>query len=210
MKALSIFYPRILPYLPGCSVPVVSQVLLDSAIDFCDRSLVIRQNLDSFSTAVGVPQYSLDAPSAQHDISRVLGVTLDKMELNPGMAEIVHNDLPTDKAKPRAFYTDRTDSTFTLNLTPPPDAVYPVIVDVALRPKRTATSVDDDLFNIWIDPIISGAMARAMQIPDQPFSNPAQAQYLLNSAAKQTINSRIEGNYGFIRGSMSVRPRPFA
>jgi len=210
MKALSTFYPRILPYLPGCSEPLVNQVLLNSAIEFCENSMVLRQNLASFNTTINVSQYSLDAPSAQHDINRVMGVTLDNMELRPGMAEIVHNDLPTDKAKPRAFYTDRTDSTFTLNLTPPPDAVYPVIVAVTLRPTRSATALDNDLYNIWIDPIVSGAIARAMMVPDQAFSNPAQAQYLLDSAARQTINSRIEGNYGLIRGSMSVRSRPFA
>jgi hypothetical protein len=139
-----------------------------------------------------------------------MGVALDGMQLRPGMAEIVSNDLPTDNAKPRAFYTDRTDSTFTLQLTPPPDDVYSVVVAAALRPSRYATMLDDDLFSIWIDPIVAGAMARAMMIPDQAFSNPAQAQYLLNSTAKQTNTSRVESTYGFIRGSMSVRSRPFA
>jgi hypothetical protein len=189
---------------------MVSQVLLDSAIDFCDSSLVLRQNLDSFSTTVGSSQYSLDAPSAQHDISRVMGVTLSGQELSAGMFEAIRNDLSTSNAKPRGFYTDRTNNVFTLELFPPPDGVYSVIVAVALRPKRTATSVDDDLFNMWIAPIISGAMARAMQIPDQPFSNPAQAQYLLDSAARQTNSARIDGNYGSVRGSMRVRARPFA
>ena len=118
MKALSAFYPRIMPYLPGCSEPFAAQVLLNSAIEFCESSLVLRQNLEPFSTVVGVTQYDLDPPSGQHDINRVMGVTLDGMELRPGMAEIVRNDLPTDKAKPRALYTDRTDSTFTLRLTP--------------------------------------------------------------------------------------------
>ncbi|MFM7012547.1 MAG: hypothetical protein ACKO0Z_24990, partial [Betaproteobacteria bacterium] len=112
--------------------------------------------------------------------------------------------------KPRGFYTDRTDNTFTLMLSPPPDGVYSVVVAVSLRPTRNATMLDDDLYNIWIDPIVSGAIARAMQIPDQPFTNFAQAQYLLDSAAKQTNSSRIEGNYGLIRGSMRVRTRPFA
>jgi hypothetical protein len=209
MQALSAFFPRILPYLSGCSEPLVSQLLLDSAIEFCSTSLVLRQNLDPFNTVVGVSQYDLDPPSAQHNVDRVMGVTLAGMELRPGMAEIVHNDLPTDKAKPRAFYTDRTDSTFTLRLTPPPDDVYSVIVAVTLRPARTATLLDDDLYNIWINPIVNGAMAKAMMIPDQPFTNPAQAGYLAQTVAKQTNISRIESSYGLIRGSMSVRSRPF-
>jgi hypothetical protein len=87
--------------------------------------------------------------------------------------------------------------------------VYPVIVSVTLRPARNAVLLDDDLYNIWIDPIVSGAIARAMQIPDQPFTNPGRAAELLMSAAKQTNSSRIEGNYGLVRGSMRVRSRSF-
>ena len=210
MKALSAFFPRILPYLPGCPEPLVAQVLIDAAIEFCDSSLVLRQNLDTFNTVVGRVQYDLDAPSAQHDINRVMGVTLDGKELVAGMSEALRGDMPTASAKPRGFYTDRTDSVFTLMLSPPPDEVYSVLVNVALSPARTATQLDDDLYNTWINPIVSSAIARAMQIPGQPFSNPAQAQILLNSAARQTVTSRIEGNYGLVRGSMRVRYRPFA
>ena len=210
MKALSAFFPRILPYLPGCPEPLVAQVLIDAAIEFCDSSLVLRQNLDTFNTVVGRVQYDLDAPSAQHDINRVMGVTLDGKELVAGMSEALRGDMPTAPAKPRGFYTDRTDSVFTLMLSPPPDEVYSVLVNVALSPARTATQLDDDLYNTWINPIVSSAIARAMQIPGQPFSNPAQAQILLNSVARQTVTSRIEGNYGLVRGSMRVRYRPFA
>lgn len=210
MKPLSAFFPRILPYLPGCPEPLAAQVLINAAIEFCEASLTLRQNLDPFTTSIGQVQYDLDPPSTQHDISRVMGVTLDGKELTAGLAEAIRGDLPTALAKPRGFYTDRTDSTFTLMLSPPPDKVYDVVVNVTLRPSRAATQLDDDLYNIWIDPIVSGAIARAMQIPGQPFTNPAQAQALLTSASKQTTASRIEGNYGLVRGSMRVRPRPFA
>lgn len=209
MKPLSAFYPRILPYLPGCPEPMVDQVLVNSAIEFCESSLTLRQNLDSFRTVVGKVEYDLDPPTKNHDINRVMGVTVDGRELRPGLFEAIRNDMPTATAIPRGFYTDRTDNTFTLRLSPPPDKVYPVIVSVTLRPARNAVLLDDDLYNIWIDPIVSGAIARAMQIPDQPFTNPGRAQELLMSAAKQTNSSRIEGNYGLVRGSMRVRARSF-
>ena len=209
MKPLSEFYPRILPYLPGCPEPMVDQVLLNSAIEFCEMSMTLRQNLDSFRTVVGKVEYDLDPPTKNHDINRVMGVTVDGRELSPGLFEAIRNDLPTAVAIPRGFYTDRTDNTFTLRLSPPPDKVYPVTVSVTLRPSRTAVLLDDDLYNIWVDPIVSGAIARAMQIPDQPFTDLARAQELLMSAAKQTNSSRIEGNYGLVRGSMRVRARSF-
>ena len=210
MKPLSAFYSRILPYLPGCSEPLAAQVLIDSAIEFCEDSLTLRQNLATFSTVVGQAQYALEPPTAQHDISRVMGVTLDGAELAAGLIEVIRGDLQTAVAKPRGFYIDRTDSTFMLTLAPPPDQVYSVVVNVALRPTRSATMLDDDLYNIWIDPIVANAIARAMEIPGQPFSNPALASVFSVDAARGTISARIEGNYSSVRGSMRVRSRPFA
>jgi hypothetical protein len=210
MKPLSVFYPRILPYLPGCSEPLVDQVLVSAAIAFSEKSLALRQNLDSFRTVIGIDQYDLDAPTTNHDIDRVMSVSVDGRELGAGLFETIRNDLPTANAKPRGFYTDRTDNVLTLKLSPPPDGRYPVIVNVNLRPAMTATQLDDDLFNSWAEPIVAMALARAMQIPDQPFTNFARAQQLLDSAARQTNSARIDGNYGFVRGSMRVRSRPFA
>lgn len=210
MKPLDAFFPRILPYLPGCPEPLAAEVLINAAIEFCDATLTLRQNLTPLSTVIGQVRYDLEPPTSNHDISRVMGVTLDGKELSAGMAEVIRNDLPTAVAKPRGFYTDRTDSVFALMLSPPPDKVYSVVVNVALTPARSATHLDDDLYNSWIDPIVAGAIARAMQIPGQSFTNFAQAKALLESAARQTVTSRIEGNYGFLRGSMRVRSRPFA
>jgi hypothetical protein len=209
MKALSAFYSRILPYLPGCSEPLAAQVLVDAAIEFCENSLVTRQNLATFNTVIRQVQYTLEPPTTQHDISRIMGVTVDGKELTAGLAEVLRNDLPTALAKPRGFYTDRTDSVFTLQLSPPPDEVYSVVVNVNLRPTRSATALDDDLYNIWIESIVPGAIARAMQIPGQPFSNPVQANVLLIEFARSTNDSRIEGIYGFTRGSMRTRYRSF-
>ena len=208
MTALSAFYPRILPFLPGCSEPLVDQVLVDAAIQFCEESLVIRQTLDSFKTRVGAIEYDLDPPTNQYIISRVMSVNVDGTELAPIMAETVHSDFTTNQSKPTGFYTARIDSTLVLRLTPPPDAVYTVKVIAALRPARGATTLDDDLYNLWIEPVCESAIARAMMIPDQPFTNPAQASALMLSAAKRTATSRVEGNYGMIRGSMRANFRP--
>jgi len=124
MKALSAFYSRILPHLPGCPEPVVDQMLLTSAIEFCEKSQVLRQNLDSISTVADIGEYDLDSPSAQLIISRVLGVTADGIPLVGDMAESFPRYLPVDSGIPSSFYVDRTDSQFVLRLLPTPDDVY--------------------------------------------------------------------------------------
>jgi len=209
MQPLSAFYSRILPYLPGCSEPMVDQVLLDSAIEFCENSLSIRQNLDPFYTRAGAPEYDLDTPSKEYTIARVMSVNLAGDELEPVMIEKVRGSLSTVNSKPRGFYTDRVDSTLVLRLTPTPDDKYEVKVVAALRPSRTATLLDDDLLNLWVAPLTQAALARAMMIPDQPFTNPAMSVAMSMSAAKLTSTARIEGTYGLIRGSMTSRNRPF-
>ena len=210
MKALSTFFPRILPYLPGCSEPLAEQALRNAAIEFCEAAQVLRQDLEPFNTVANVAQYDLTAPTNQHDICRVFSVKLDEIYSLQGVPVEAIRTVPQNLSLPRGFYTDRTDSIFTLKLTPTPDKAYATVVHVALRPRITATTLDDDLYNIWIDPLVAMTIAKLAVIPGQPFTNPGLAKYMESMASRQTVSSRIEGNYGLVRGSMRVRTRPFA
>lgn len=210
MKPLSAFYPRILPYAPGCSEPFAAQALVTAAIEMCEGAQVLREDLDPFYTTEGLVQYDLTDPSPQLTIARVMGVTLDDdTDLKGVMAEELQN-IPRETAKPRAFYTDRTGSVLTLKLGPKPDDRYKVTVHVALRPTRDATELEDDLYNIWIDPLVNATLAKILQVPNQPFTNFVMAEKYAKDAARGVAMSRIEGNYGLIRGSMRVRNRRFA
>ena len=209
MQALSAFYSRILPHVPGCSEPLVDQLLVRAAIEFCEATNVLRQDLDPFYTRAGAIEYDLDLPSRNHDLARIMSVSVAGTNISAGLSEAMPNALSTQRAKPMGFYTNRANSVLTIHLYPIPDGKYSVITNVALRPHRAATELDDDLYNIWIDPIVANAIGYAMLIPDQSFTNPAQAATLFEVAARQTAASRVEGNYGFVRGSMRVRSRPF-
>lgn len=208
MKALSEFFPRLLPYVPGCSEPLAAQAVLDAAIQFCDDSLVIREPLASFNTTVGEATYTLTPPASQ-EISRILKVVVDDTELEGVLAEVV-GELDDNNAFPTSFFTSRTDSALRLLLGPKPDKVYPVIVTVALKPTRTAATVQDDLFDRWADPIVLGALARIMAVPGQPFTSLPLSRQRSIDAARMTHRARTEGMYGRVRGSMSVSTRPFA
>ena len=208
MKPISTFFPRLLPYLTGCTEPLAQQVLVDSAIAFCEDTQVIRAELDEFQTRPGENAYELEAPS-QQQVARVLDVKVSGRTLTAVVAEDV-DLLMAAVGTPMAYYTDRTDSQFTLRLFPKPDGEYAVKVRAALRPMRTATAVEDDLFDLWSDAVICGALSRAMNIPGQPFSDPAGAAYHMSMAINASRKARLEGNYGRIRGNSRVRGVPFA
>ena len=50
MIPLSAFFPRLLPNVLGCPEPLAQQALLDSAIEFCSRSLAVTTTLDRTTT----------------------------------------------------------------------------------------------------------------------------------------------------------------
>ena len=88
--------------------------------------------------------------------------------------------------------------------------MYKVVVHAALRPTREATQLEDDLYSIWIDPLVNATLSKILQVPNQPFTNFMMAEKYAKDAARGFATSRTEGNYGLIRGSMRVRSRPFA
>lgn len=208
MKPVSDFYPRLAAYVMGCPEPTMAQALVDASIAFCDDSMAIRHRLDAFTTFPGEAFYGMDAP-AQQTISRVLDVWVNGGRLAATVADEV-NDGSSSRGSPSTFYSRRNDSQLELVLYPTPDATLNVTAEVALRPLRSATSLENDLFDLWMDAIITGAMSRIYAIPDQPFSSPKLAQENLFMATRLSSKARVDASYGRIRGSGSVRMRPFA
>ena len=208
MIELGQFLSRLLPQVPGCSEPLAYQSLLDSAIEFCEKSLAIRQNLDAFFTVDNRRVYDLDPPTRNHVIARVISVTVYGKPLTGLFEEDVPN-LSDSQGRPLLFYTTRIDNEFVLNLYPVPDERLPVIVHAALKPTRNATEVDDDLFNIWSEAVIDGAISRIARIPNQPFSDVNYASAMASSAREKISRARIEAYHGRVRGGTSVKLRPF-
>ena len=208
MKTVASFMPRILPYLPGCSQPMASQALVDYAISFCEDSLVLRQTQEPIAVVANVSAYSLDAPADQQ-VARVIHVWLDGKLIQPLPSDV---PIPGDGLvrRPTAYYTTRVDSELLVNLYPIPDADYTLTVETALRPTRDATTLQDDLFTLWVEPLVLGTLSTVMTIPDQPFSNPAAAMTYSARALQLSRKARIEGGIGRVRSSQRVAPRPFA
>ncbi len=208
MKPVSDFFSRVMPYLPGCPEPTAAQALVDAAIVFCEDSLVIRNQLDTFSTVVGQDAYELDVPT-QQQVSRVLTVFVED---TPIPAWTAQGTPPVDdaRASPTAYYVTRNNSELRLRLYPTPDKAYPIKVVAALRPTRTATRMEDDLLDLWSDAVIAGALSRLMAVTSQAFTNPGEAMRMQMMAAQLARRARTEGNVGSVRGSMRVTPRPFA
>lgn len=208
MKPVSDIFPWVLPHVIGCPEPLAAQAVTDYAIAFCEDSLAIRQRLDGFSTVSGTAQYTLTQPTDQL-IARVLDVWVDNAKLSPVASNVPAPPVP-ELRRPEFYYTTRSGSVTVLNLYPTPDSAYTVVVDVALRPVRGAATLQDDLFDVWLDVLVSGALGRLMSTPNQPFSDPAYGAVLAQRALSLSRKARIDSGIGRVITSQSVKPRPMA
>lgn len=192
----------------GCPEPTINVALVDSAIAFCTTSLVIREKLTSFQTVNGQGVYDPDVPP-QQEITRLLSATVNGYPAKVDAVEDTSYVLQTP-GTPNTIYTTRVDSEFVLNAYPVPDGVYTVGVEVALRPTRTATVLQDDLLDLWVEPIVQGTLARLYSIPGQPFSDPATGEMMMLKSITGARKARIESTRNRTRGSLSIQMRPAA
>lgn len=207
MISIATFYPRVLPYVLGCSEPLADIHIRDAAIYFCQQTDVTRRPIDQFSTVAGLNSYEIDAPDRQLRVERILSLKLDGCELDGVFTEDSYQITDTT-GRPSRFYTRRVDELLTLMFDRTPDNAYPVDMSVCFAPTQSASQVEDDLFNLWGEIIAFEAVSRLAMIPETSFSNPGLAMQMRADARRLMHGARIEGYHGRVRGSSTVRPRP--
>lgn len=210
MTLLNQFLPRLLVYVPACSDPLAMQALLDSAIEFCEKTGVISARLDPIYLVPSATEYELESPLTSTEVFLVTKAQIDGQDVTPIMAEQVTLDAPRVARPDKLYVTLNTDCTSTVTINALPDQQYQLTMEVFLRPSRSATSVPDVLLTHWVEAIISGALMKLYMVPGQPFSSPDLAQYYESRTARLTHNARITASYGGVRGGMSVKQRPLA
>lgn len=208
MVPLSAFYSRILPQVVGCPEPLMQQALVDSAIHFCEQSLVVEAPLDNVALGAGVNNIELDLPSQQR-LAQVLEVRLDDRVLAPVARS---NFYPGDGATgmPTRYTTTDLDEQLVLTLYPAPDKAYELRTKVATKPARNATSVASVLYENYAETIVDGALARLLAMPEQNFTNEPKAMLLEQRVRRVVAEARIDASRGRVRTSLTAQPRPFA
>jgi hypothetical protein len=205
MVDLSSFRNRIAPRVLTALDYTIDLAVLDTCIDFCERSLVVQATLDAFPTVAGTSEYDLDPPS-HTKIARVMGAWADGSELvacsrDQGLRGL--HAASISQGAPQGFLNDAPD---TITILPAPDRAYSVTARVSTKPSRTATQVDDQLYEDWCDGIVDGALARLHGMPHQPFTDPKlQATHF--ALYQQAVNrAMLAAEKGRNRAEQRIRP----
>lgn len=208
MVPLSRFYPKLMPLVIGCPEPLAQQALVDSAVAFCERSMVLTETLPATTTVVGQDTYAFNLPTGQA-VATVLKAWWAGRMLQPMPTHSVHTIEEVDGA-PLYFYGRDTDDGFAVRLYPTPDEAQDLVLRVALKPVRGATQLQDALYNDWLEPVVDGAVARITAVPDQAYTDFALSAALTMRARTAANAARLDGMHGKAQSALTVRMRPFA
>lgn len=213
MKTLNSFMSRILPHVAGCPDITAQEALLDTAIDFCEKTLIVQQTLTPISSVVDTIEYELMAPKHQAVVLPV-AVWFKTRMLEPVPAQAIQSvqaytssQSPLDGMPAQYFWTAPN----MIGLYPIPDATEAATITVraALKPTRSATQLEDVLYEDWIDVLAHGTLARLHMMKDQPWASADRALLHGREYRAGQQRARIEQSTGRIRTSLSVRMRCF-
>lgn len=137
------------------------------------------------------------------------GAAYNEQTLNGGPAFTVTDAALAGASEPRSI-TQLTPDQYVL--LPPPDdaATYTLRLVYALKPKRTATGMPEYLFDELEDILFHGALQELLVLPNEAWNDRELASYHARQYLSRVTERRARANLGNVRGTMTVRMRPFA
>lgn len=195
------FLPLIQPHLPTCPIPTIKTYLASVAANFCERTQLWRETLDTDYTIANIDEYDLDGSAV---IEAVQWVVCNNEPLIPTNIRLIPHERLADVGQPTHFWI--VNDTI-LRLFPIPNARYELKVGVALKPSRTATGVEDWIYETWADVLVDGTVAVITRIPGKDWTDPMLAETRRAMYEKAIANVEIRDMRNI---PLRIRSRPAA
>lgn len=203
-------FQRVRPYVPDAPELAVQEALKSSAIEFFEKTHTWLYECVTLPASAGISDYELDVPKGT-TLVRIHQAWYEGRELTPAsedqLQRMTNHSWPSATGWP-AFFTQREPCT--ILLLPAPTVVQPSIsmIDaiIALRPAQDCQGVPYELWDRYVDGISYGARARIHEIPNQSYSDEAQAVKFRRMFVSKVGEARQDRNRGLTRAVLTVQP----
>jgi len=185
MRELIDFSRFVLPYAAACPEPIMELHVRAAAREFCAATKCWREvdtlpvRGDEFEVLCVPPHASLIAIESASFDGRPLG-------------RVAFEDVdPGDQGQPRGIYQLQPN---TISLTP--RGPGKLTVAMFLQPSQDADVLPLFLYDQWGEQIGHGALARILELPEQPYSDPGGAlrhRALFERAKDSNFNASVRG-----------------
>lgn len=204
------FFPYVLAEVPACPDITVRLALVQTAIDFCQKTLAWNTFNDPIRLLSGFRDYDLDAIS-QARVLMVESLFLGAREVYARTTQELQSVMPDwQTAEGSPLYYNSPDSRDVVRVYPKPNTTGDTLLaKVVYVPLSSATTLPDFLGNDHMDTIASGTKARLMMMPEPLWTNPAMSAYYQGAYSLARENERITQIHERTRGNLTVTPRRF-
>jgi len=213
MTAHTAFLDYVLPHVPGCTNEMALLEIKNTIIDFCEKSLILQVDHDPVTVIANIQDYDLEPPKDRLVIKILKawykGVLLDPTAPDEVPTPSMYNQnsgYVVQRGDPRV-YIQKDARSYSLYPIPGETAKLALTMRVALKPTRSATSIDDFIFEEYAETIGHGAIARLALSPGKPYSDVklAAANNGLYLAGVNVARDRAQK--GYVRASRHVKIR---
>lgn len=197
------FLPHVLPHVANCFEDQAIIAIRNACIDFCRETLLFQQDLDPITVQTGVNTYEIDVPNG-YVLGQVLGVYYmtrrlerkSQMELERAFTR----NWQSLEGTPQA-YTQFNQDEITLVLCPAETHANALTGRFSYLPSRTSTTVDNVLYERYLEDIVAGALSHLMATPNQPYTDTAASAFYASKFRTAKQNTR-----SFVAGGMNHAP----
>jgi hypothetical protein len=178
---LNDFLAEMMQYCNGAPGIMLRIHLINSAIDLCNKALLLKKSPSPIQFEEEVHTYTMKYPQDRY---RVVAVDEIKIEGYGPLVRTTEREMDSEFAnwretassKPTRFWL--TDDTNTIRIWPTPKADVDIDANIQsiVTYRRGQTEVDEFIFEKWHEIIQAGALAKVLMIPEASWYNPQVAQ----------------------------------
>jgi len=208
------FLPEVLPYVQDVPEVVAVQAIRNACIQFCEETHYLQENLDAMTGIEGIGDYDLEANDSNYKVVEIMQAYYGDQLLIPKAQEELNQIYRTSnwedlKGNPYYYFLPRA-SVMRLVTKPIITEANKLKVKAAIAPKRSSTTVDDELFERFLEYIAHGARARLYNTPNQPYYDPKTAMEYTKRFNDEMAEVRTRVYKGLTRAAARVEFQRFA
>ncbi len=202
MTPWSAFFDLLATEVPGCPQEAQTNALRQSAITFCECSMVWEYDHPDVPIVNGTARYLFDPPD-DAVVHLVTHAEFNERELEVNVME--HDIRIWNWRNKTGFPEYVLGGPLAFTLAPKPDIDGTLTLDVILKPSHIATGIEDFIFNEYAEPIVHGAKARLMRSPKKPYTDMGLSTYYESMFRIETARAGLRASRDHSRAPVETR-----
>lgn len=179
--SFSELFPEVLAVAPSCPDPTIVRALRNATRELCKEAKCYRYTIENETVQADESEFEFYVPDDTVMVSPI-ELTINGLPLLPTSIQLLNqddSDWRTASGAPKE-YIRTWDQMGVIRLYPIPEETYTTVGlrgQVALKPTRTATVIDETFLDRFEETIIHGALSKLLMIEGKRWYSPQQGQY---------------------------------